>query len=49
MFLFFVSTNKFGDSTYYSSAKIKLIASAVAEKNMFSDLHLYEHLKLGKL
>ncbi len=29
--------------------KIKLIASVVVEKNMFLDLHLYEHLKLGRL
>ncbi len=38
-----------GDSPHSSSAKIKLIASVVSEKNMFLDLHLYENLKLGRL
>ncbi len=38
-----------GNSPYSGSTKIKLIASVVAEKNMFFDLHLYEHLKLGRL
>ncbi len=38
-----------GDSPNSTSAKFKLIASVVAEKNMFLDLHLYEHLKLGRL
>ncbi len=38
-----------GDSSHSSSAKIKLIASVVAKKNIFLDLHLYEHLKLGRL
>ncbi len=38
-----------GDSPHSSSEKIKLIASAGAVKNMFFDLHLYEHLKLGRL
>ncbi len=34
-------------SPHSSSAKIKLTASVVAEKNMFLDFHLYDHLKLG--
>ncbi len=38
-----------GDFPHSSSAKIKPIASVVAEKNIFLDLHLYEHLKLGRL
>ncbi len=38
-----------GDSLHYSSAKIKMIASAVKEKNMFRNLHLYENLTLGRL
>ncbi len=38
-----------GDSAHSNSAKIKLKASAVAEKNMFLNLHLYEHLNLGRL
>ncbi len=38
-----------GDSSHSSSAKIKLIALVVAKKNMFLNLHLYEHLKLGRL
>ncbi len=33
-----------GDSPHSSSAKTKLIASAVVDKNMFFDLHLYEYL-----
>ncbi len=38
------------NSHHSSSAKIKLIASVVADKkNVFLDLHLYEHLKLGRL
>ncbi len=37
------------DYPHSSSAKIKLIASVVAEKNMFLYLDLYEHLKLGRL
>ncbi len=37
------------DSPHSSSAKIKMIASAIAEKNIFLDLHLYEHLKLERL
>ncbi len=37
------------DSPHSSSEKIKLIVSVFAEKNMFLDLHLYEHLKLGRL
>ncbi len=37
------------DSPHFSSAKIKLIASEVEEKNMFPDLDLYEHLKLVRL
>ncbi len=35
-----------GDSPHSSSAKFKLIASVIANKNIFLDLHLYEHLKL---
>ncbi len=38
-----------GDSPHSSSAKIKLIVSVVAQKHMFLDLHLYEHLKWGRL
>ncbi len=38
-----------GDFPLSSSAKIKFIASAVAKKNMFLDLHLYVHIKLGRL
>ncbi len=38
-----------GDTPHSSSAKIKLIAVVVAEKNMFLDLHLYEPLNLGRL
>ncbi len=38
-----------GDSFHSSSAKIKLIASMVAENNIFLDLHLYEHFKLRRL
>ncbi len=38
-----------GDSPHSSSANIKLIASAVAEKDMFLNLHLYEHLNFGRL
>ncbi len=38
------------DSPHSSTAKIKLIASVVVEKNMFLDLlHQYEHLKLVRL
>ncbi len=37
------------DSSHSSSAKFKLIVSVVAKTNMFLDLHLYEHLKLGRL
>ncbi len=33
-----------GDSPHSSNAKIKLIASVVADKNMFLNLYLYEHL-----
>ncbi len=38
-----------GDSPHSRSVKIKLIASVVAERNMFLGFHLYEHLKLGRL
>ncbi len=38
-----------GGESHSSNAKIKLIASVIVKKNMFLDLHLYEHLKLGRL
>ncbi len=40
----YVVTMDEGDSPQSSSAKINLIASVVAEKNMFFDLHLNEHV-----
>ncbi len=56
IFAFFERKYKFakitmvgGDSPHSSSTKIKLIASVVAEKNIFLDIHLYDHLKLGRL